>query len=122
VRRVTDDATVTDDGIRHFYAELGHRIRAARIAHGLTQGALADRLDLTRTSIANLEAGRQRISAHTLAVAAAVLDVPLAELLPAVRPSRQPRGLRPDAPPQHVDLLRRLLAAPELPDEPHASA
>lgn len=38
----------------------GARLRVCRRAAGLTQSELAAKLDLTRSSIANIEAGRQR--------------------------------------------------------------
>lgn len=38
---------------------LGHRVRALRVANGITQQDLADRVGLSRTSITNVEAGQQ---------------------------------------------------------------
>ena len=48
----------------------------------LSQADLAERLGLTRASIANLEAGRQRPSALHVAMLADILGVPVQELLP----------------------------------------
>lgn len=42
------------------YAEFGRRVKAARLDAGLTQVRLAEAIGLTRTSVANIEAGRQR--------------------------------------------------------------
>jgi transcriptional regulator with XRE-family HTH domain len=39
--------------------QIGSRIKLRRIKLGLTQLQLADRVDLSRTSIANIEAGQQ---------------------------------------------------------------
>lgn len=47
-------------------AELGARLAEARKSAGLTQTDLGNRMDLTRSSIANIEAGRQRILVVTL--------------------------------------------------------
>jgi transcriptional regulator with XRE-family HTH domain len=66
-----------------FYQQVGRLIFAAR-RDRLTQEQLADRVALTRTSITNIEKGRQRIMLHTLAQIAAALGVTTTELLPRV--------------------------------------
>ena len=67
-----------------FYRQLGQRIARARKLAGLTQEELGKHVGLSRTSITNLEAGRQPIQAHTLFCAAKVLKVGLHGLLPEV--------------------------------------
>lgn len=47
-------------GVDPLYAEFGRRVKAARLDAGLTQARLAEAIGLTRTSVANIEAGRQR--------------------------------------------------------------
>lgn len=47
-----------------FTAEYGQRVRSARAAAGLTQTELGERLNLTRSSVANVEAGRQAATAE----------------------------------------------------------
>ena len=47
--------------IERCYKRFGRNVRNIRIACGLTQEALAKRVGLKRTSIVNIEAGRQRI-------------------------------------------------------------
>jgi len=54
------------DDVDQVYAVLGHRIRELRHDKGLTQIDLAHALGLSRTSIANIEVGRQRILMHQL--------------------------------------------------------
>lgn len=71
----------TPEEIDQFYLLLGARVKEARRRKSLSQAALAERLGLTRASIANLEAGRQRPSAHLSAMISTVLDVPVQELL-----------------------------------------
>jgi transcriptional regulator with XRE-family HTH domain len=66
-----------------FYVELGSRIARARKSHNLTQGELADLVQLTRTSITNIEKGRQKVLAHTVATLAAALSMDVAALMPA---------------------------------------
>jgi transcriptional regulator with XRE-family HTH domain len=78
-----------------FYEELGARIQNLRRQRGLRQQDLAAALSMARTSIANIEAGRQRLLAHMLLDLAWVLKVDLAELLHGHRPS----GAAPISPP-----------------------
>ena len=67
-----------------FYEEVGRRIREARKRRKtpLTQEELADHEALTRTSITNVEKGRQKFLLHTLADIAAALQVHPSSLLP----------------------------------------
>jgi transcriptional regulator with XRE-family HTH domain len=76
--------TDLDHAIARFYIEVGRRVRDARIKARpkMTQVQLADALSMTRSSIANLEAGRQRIPLHVLVWIAEVLDVQPPSLLP----------------------------------------
>ena len=64
-----------------FYERLGDRIRQARKAAGLSQEELGSRVGLNRSSISNVEKGRQRILAHVLMDFSAALKVPPARLL-----------------------------------------
>ena len=50
----------------------------------MTQEALAQAVDLTRTSITNVERGRQKLLVHTLVSIADALGVVPGELLPKV--------------------------------------
>jgi transcriptional regulator with XRE-family HTH domain len=70
------------DGWDHVYGDVGARIARARRATGLSQKKLADAVHVTRTSIVNVEAGRQRAPLHLLWQIAAVLDVEVADLVP----------------------------------------
>jgi transcriptional regulator with XRE-family HTH domain len=65
-----------------FYRTLGETIRKRRDALGLTQAQLGARLNppMTRASIANIEAGKQRVLAHTLVDLASALSAKLDEL------------------------------------------
>lgn len=65
-----------------FYREMGQRIRAAREKSHLTQEALASMVSLTRTSVTNIEKGRQQLLVHTLVEIAKALKVSLESLLP----------------------------------------
>jgi len=65
-----------------FYRTLGATIRLRREALDLTQKALGARLNppMTRASIANIEAGKQRVLAHTFVDIANALTMKLDEL------------------------------------------
>ena len=66
---------------RRFYAAVGQRIAKARTGR-LTQEALAKKATLTRTSIINIEKGRQQILLHTLVDIAQALQISLTDLIP----------------------------------------
>ena len=70
------------------YRLVGMRIQTLRRDH-LTQEELADLVGLSRASIANLEAGRQRVPLHHLFGIAEALGTSVADLLP----DRQDLGL-----------------------------
>lgn len=76
-------STVVTEG-QGFYTALGRRIRAVREEQSMTQAQLGARLvpPVTRASIANVEAGKQRVLAHTLVQLARVLRTPIASLTP----------------------------------------
>jgi transcriptional regulator with XRE-family HTH domain len=65
-----------------FYAEVGRRIRALRAARGISQEELAAALSLSRTSVTNIERGRQRILLHILLEVCGILGADPMELLP----------------------------------------
>ena len=64
------------------YPAVGARIRACREKAGLSQDALADAANLVRTSITNIESGRQRVQLHTLYAIAEALERRVSDLLP----------------------------------------
>jgi transcriptional regulator with XRE-family HTH domain len=66
------------------YRELGRRIRQARERNGekLSQDALAKRLGISRASVVNVEAGRQRAPLHLLWQIAELLGTDLTQLIP----------------------------------------
>jgi transcriptional regulator with XRE-family HTH domain len=66
-----------------FYEQLGLSLMKARRQRRLTQGRLAAAVSVSRTSITNIEKGRQVVPAHLLAKLAQTLNVPIADLVPA---------------------------------------
>lgn len=70
------------------YADFGKRLREARQKASLTQEVLGQHVGLTRTSITNIEAGRQPVNLDLLYRLAAALQSDPRDLLPARSPQR----------------------------------
>src|SRR5215213_5149195 len=68
--------------MKPFSAAVGDLIKKHRVRAKITQDQLAHRVKLTRTSISNMESGRQRIQLDTLYIIAEVLKVEISDLLP----------------------------------------
>lgn len=66
------------------YVTLGRLVRAQRESASVTQGELARLVGMTRTSISNIESGRQKLQIHTLYDIARALKVPPEALLPTL--------------------------------------
>lgn len=64
------------------HAALGRKIRDKRKDSGLTQSELADRISISRTSLTNVELGRQRLLVDQLYKMADVLETSPRDLLP----------------------------------------
>ena len=96
-----------------FYREFGDRLRLARQAKGMSQAEVAPGVGLSRTSVANIERGRQRMSIHLLMEFARILDVEPAGLLPPVhpepevKPDRRLRGLSATDQEPFLRIMRR---------------
>ena len=72
--------------IEAIYKDIGAIIRAKRRSKEMSQEKLADRLGISRATLANIETGRQRILTHQLYAFGDVLGMEPSELLP-VRPT-----------------------------------
>ena len=70
------------------YRELGQRLRSVRKERSLTQDQVATAISMERTSISNVESGRQRLPLHTLYQYCSVLGVDVAHVLPDPLTSR----------------------------------
>ena len=64
------------------YAEIGRAIREARRDREMSQEQLAKAIEFARTSIVNIEAGRQRLTIDTLYDIADALKIQALSLLP----------------------------------------
>ncbi len=72
-----------------FYRALGELVRQARATAKISQESLARAVGLSRTSITNIEKGRQPVQAHLLVRLADALGAKPASLLPT-----QPKDAR----------------------------
>lgn len=97
---------IDDAWIDSFYASVGTNVRSARVAADVSQELLAQRVGLTRSSIANLEAGRQRVALHLFFLIADALDSDACELLPSERS-------RPHNPLNLTNIDDKLVDSPE---------
>ncbi len=66
-----------------FYTSVGERVRQKRKTAGMDQETLARHLNLSRTTVINIEKGRQRLSLEHAWLVAQVLSISIVELLPA---------------------------------------
>ena len=78
-----------------FNSTFGKRVKAHREKRKLSQDALGTLLGLSRTSITNIEAGRQSVVAYTVQLLARHLDVSADDLL-LTRPLPKPTQVFPD--------------------------
>lgn len=77
---------------RGYYAVLGRKIADIRGQLGMTQEALASKISLSRTSIINIEKGRQQLLVHTLVDISRALRVAPSDLIPDLH-SEEPKDI-----------------------------
>jgi transcriptional regulator with XRE-family HTH domain len=92
-----------------FYRELGKRLQKARKAAGLNQQKIAAVAGLTRTSITNIENGRQPLHVEALCKIAAAVKVSILDLIPEL-PKLTPT-LPSNLQPEQREWVTRVLAA-----------
>ncbi|WP_175037895.1 helix-turn-helix domain-containing protein [Burkholderia contaminans] len=73
-----------------FYRGLGSSVRRAREASSLTQEELAAAIGISRTSLTNMELGRQRVLVDQLAGIASTLKVSIESLIPEAQSNDGP--------------------------------
>lgn len=78
------------------YRVFGARVRELREEKSVTQEELARRVELSRTSITNIEQGRQRVMLHQAVEIARALDQDPVELMRAAEAVATPEPLRDD--------------------------
>jgi transcriptional regulator with XRE-family HTH domain len=75
-----------------FYRQFGRILADARNKKKLSQEVLARELGLSRTSVTNIEKGRQPVQLHTLYHISQLLSVDLKDLLPAPQLIQRPEA------------------------------
>lgn len=109
------------------YIEFGRRLREAREASHLSQDAVAKRVGLSRTSITNIERGRQHVSLHMLYRFASAVGTQPSELLPRQLASGandivEPHVLRKAGVPEgarEIEWVKRIVTATKTKTEKH---
>ncbi len=96
------------------YNLIGERIRQQRVQVDMTQAQLADAVGVLRTSIANIEAGRQKPPLHLLYKLCMELGVEVVDILPKNAVIFQPtlvtiEGMPKEDFPKTAELLKELL-------------
>lgn len=84
---------------------VGGRVRAARIACGMSQGALAEAIGVTFQQIQKYENGSNRVSASKLVEIATVLRVGASSFLEGLGGGEHSAANDVSAPPDGLDLL-----------------
>ncbi len=92
------------------YVYVGQAVREHRDRCGFAQQELADAVGLTRTSITNLEQGRQQTPLHVLCRVADHLGVALKDLLPDTQDHTHHRGA--DLGQEDIARFREMLSSP----------
>lgn len=73
--------------IRAVYRDFGRKFRVSRGESRLTQDMLAHQIGLSRTSVTNIERGRQAVLLHQVYDIARALDTTVQALLPDEEPA-----------------------------------
>lgn len=81
---------VTTDSEKAFYGAFGRTLSEMRRKKRISQEMLADELGLSRTSITNIEKGRQPVQLYSLYVIARLLGTDVKELLPSATVFERP--------------------------------
>lgn len=71
------------------YQRLGSALRERRTIMGFTQETIANQLGISRTSLVNIEAGRQRIALHDVFAFSSALQIAPEKILQASNPEFQ---------------------------------
>lgn len=104
--------------VKRVYVEFGRNVRRLREREGfgLSQDALSKRVGLSRTSVTNIEKGRQQVSLHALYAFADALGVEPTALLPdkkSLSPERKQVTIDLDKLPSDVAAFVDRLASKE---------
>lgn len=79
-----------NQAIAALYENLGQQIRSAREVRGLSQQEVANVIGLMRSSVANIEGGRQRITVHSMIAVCQALDLDPADVVTRAMEGAEP--------------------------------
>jgi DNA-binding XRE family transcriptional regulator len=98
------------------YQKIGQKLRQKREAANLTQAKLAEDVGVLRTSITNIEAGRQKAPLHLIYELCAVLQIDIKDVFPPIHDLIESQistievgGRFKDVPPMSAKLIDELL-------------
>lgn len=102
--------------VERLYKIVGAKIREKRETDGVSQNLLGDEVELLRTSISNIEAGRQRPPLHLLYQLCIALNLELSDVLPSIEEIRvqnlvsikTAHGVQ-EVPPKAAEMLNKML-------------
>lgn len=98
--------------VDNLYRHLGGRIRAQRLSVNMTQEELATSIGMLRTSIVNIEAGRQKPPLHVLYQICSQLGAEPSAMMPALSEVNDVQvtvaGDVQELPPQAASIYKRL--------------
>ncbi len=92
-----------------FYVDLGARVRAQREQLGLTQALLADEIGISRTSLTNIECGRQRLLVDQLVNICAKLSISIEDIIPSQKVEYWPEPMSLSAMPTVANFVESVL-------------
>lgn len=75
--------------IQPIYRQFGQNLRFRRLDLGLTQEAMAKRMKISRSSLVNIEQGRQRLLLHDAFRFARMLKIDFQRLVPQTKADRE---------------------------------
>src|SRR4051794_34512163 len=97
-----------------FYQALGKKIRTARTHAGVSQEGLSTAIGFSRTSITNIEKGRQPVYVHTLLRISEVLGADFQTLLPELQPHANLEMHLKGLDPEKTLWVQKIIAPPQL--------
>lgn len=69
---------------KQLYSKIGVQLKELRTSRGYTQQDVANAVGLTRTSVVNIEKGRQRVPLHILYAISKFVDIEPRDLIPTL--------------------------------------
>lgn len=106
------DLAAANQLVAALYARIGDHLKTAREQRGISQFDLAAAIGVTRSSVANIESGRQRIQVHALIAACQALGCDPADIISRALEGADPfASVLPRGATHHTARLRKQLLA-----------